>query len=252
MTPLRLVTATCAALLVLAFAGGPRWGLAAVCLAALVAVGELWLRALTGEAIPPLTRVGLATVAGLVSLPFLAIVLHVSGIPIAARWVAIGLAVLSGVLGAVVLFRERCGPSPADPRLPATVGAVAIPALLALVAGFGALQAYERLPHPPQPGYTSLALNGWATGIAGPVAIPARGVHVPVRVSSAGRPAATVPLRVRVGARLVSGRPLTVEPGVVRSVDVFVPAPPDGCLHRIEISLGATSTVFYGRGPAAC
>ena len=23
-------------------------------------------------------------------------------------------------------------------------------------------------------------------------------------------------------------------------------------LHRIEISLGAASTVFYGRGPAAC
>ena len=103
---------------------------------------------------------------------------------------------------------------------------------------------------PPPPGYTSLALNGWATDLTEPVAIPPRGVHVPVRVSSAGRPAVTEPLRVRVGARLVSGRPLAVTPETTRSVDVFVPAPPDGCLHRIEISLGATSTVFYGRGPA--
>jgi hypothetical protein len=33
------------------------------------------------------------------------------------------------------------------------------------------------------------------------------------------------------------------------SVAVHVPAPPDDCLHRIEISLGPASTVFYGRGP---
>ena len=36
------------------------------------------------------------------------------------------------------------------------------------------------------------------------------------------------------------------------SIAVHVPAPPDGCLHRIEISVGAASTVFYGRGPTAC
>jgi hypothetical protein len=40
--------------------------------------------------------------------------------------------------------------------------------------------------------------------------------------------------------------------GAIRSVVVHVPAPPDGCLHRIEISLGAASTVFYGRGPTGC
>ena len=252
MTTVRLLAATSAGLLALGFGHGVPALFAAVCLAVLVAVGELWLRALTGEAMPPVTRIGLATAAGLVSLPFVTIALHVAGIRIGSSSVTGALAVLVVVLGAVVLLRERSARPVADPRLPRTIAAVAIPALLALVAGFGSLQAYDRLPHPPQPGYTSLALNGWAAGVEGPVAIGARGVHVPVRVSSAGRPAVTEPLRVRVGARLVSGRPLTVRPDTTSSVDVFVPAPPDGCLHRIEISLGATSTVFYGRGPAAC
>nr|WP_221382386.1 hypothetical protein [Actinoplanes polyasparticus] len=249
MTTPRILAATYAALAVLGFAGGPPWVLTPLCLAALVALGELWLRALAGEAMPTVTRIGLATAAGLVSLPFLAITLHATGILIRPRALAVGLAVLATLLGVIVLLRERADGAPVDPRLPRTVAAVAIPGFLTLVAGFLALQAYDRLPHPPQPGYTSLALNGWAGDIDRPVAIPARGVHVPVRVSSAGRPAATEPLRVRVGSRLVSGRALAVVPGTTRSVDVFVPAPPGNCLHRIEISLGATSTVFYGHGP---
>ncbi|MCY1140025.1 hypothetical protein OWR29_18630 [Actinoplanes sp. Pm04-4] len=252
MTTPRLLAAAYAALAVLAFAPRLPWLFAAVCVAALVALGELWLRALAGEAMPAVTRIGLATASGLVSLPFLAITLHVTDILIRPRTVAIGLAVLVTVLGVVVLLRERASGAAIDPRLPRTLAAVAVPGLVTLVAGFLALQAYDRLPHPPEPGFTSLALNGWAAGIEGPVAIPARGVHVPVRVSSAGVPARTQPLRVRVGARLISGRPLAVAPDTTRSVDVFVPAPPGGCPQRIEISLGVTSTVFYGRGPGRC
>ncbi|MCO8270695.1 hypothetical protein M1L60_08790 [Actinoplanes sp. TRM 88003] len=249
MTTPRILAATYVALAVLAFADGPAWALTPLCLGALVALGELWLRALTGEAMPTVTRIGLAIAAGLVSLPFLAITLHATGILIRPRTVAIGLAVLATVLGVVVLLRERAHGAPVDARLPRTVAVVAASGALTLAVGFVALSAYDRLPHPPLPGYTSLALNGWAGDLRGPVTIPARGVHVPVRVSSAGLPAATQPLRVRVGARLVSGRPLAVTPDTTRSVDVFVPAPPDNCLHRVEISLGATSTVFYAQGP---
>ncbi|MBU2662594.1 hypothetical protein KOI35_03660 [Actinoplanes bogorensis] len=250
MTTVRLLAATYAALGLLAAGTHLPWLLAVVCLAALVAIGELWLRALTGEAMPPVARIGLAIASGLVSLPFVAITLHAAGVTIGTLSIAIGLAVLVTLLGGAVLVRERSGAAPADPRLPRMILAVGIPALLTLVAGFGSLQLYDRLPHPPPPGYTSLALNGWAAGIDRPVAIPARGVKVPVRISSAGLPAATEPLRVRMGARLVSGRTLAVAADATSSVDVFVPAPPDACLHRIEISLGASSTIFYGRGPA--
>ncbi|MBL7253964.1 hypothetical protein [Paractinoplanes lichenicola] len=252
MTTVRLVAAVYAALLLLAFVAGLPWLPAAVCLAALAAIGELWLRALTGEGMPPVHRIGLATAAGLVSLPLVTLTLHVGGIPIGPRSVAIGLAGLVTLLGAVVLVRERATGAAADPRLPRMIGAVVLPASLTLIAGFLALQAYDRLPHPPQPGYMSVALTGWAAEIDRPVAIPAHGLHVRLRVSSAGLPAATAPLRVRVGARLVAGRPLAVAPDATDAVEVFVPAPPDGCLHRIEISLGTTSTVFYGRGPAKC
>lgn len=250
MTTLRLIILAGAALAGLSLVDGLPWIFTGFCLVVLVALGELWLRALTGEAMPPVMRIGLATAAGLVSLPFVAIVLHVAGVGIGTHTVGAGLAVLITVLGAIVLLRERGERPPGDPRLPGAIAAVAIPGFLTLAGGFLTLQAYDRMPHPPQPGYRSLALAGWAGDIDRPVSIPARGVIVPVRVSSAGAPLATEPLRVRMGERLVSGRTLAVEPGITRSVDVFVPAPPDACLHRIEISLGATSTVFYGRGPA--
>ncbi|WP_127501702.1 hypothetical protein [Actinoplanes solisilvae] len=258
MTTPRLILLACAALIGLGLgdelagvlgAGRP-WVFAALCVVVLVAAGELWLRALAGEAMPPVLRIGLATAAGLVSLPFVAIVLHVAGVGIRARSIGAGLALVVTVLGAIVLLRERAGRPPGDPRLPGAIAAVTIPALLAVLTGFLTLSAYDRMPRPPEPGYTSLALNGWAGDIDGPLSIPARGVVVPLRVSRAGLPAAAEPLRVRVGARLVSGRALAVEPGVTRAFFVHVPAPPDSCLHRIEISLGVTSTVFYGRGPA--
>jgi hypothetical protein len=253
VTTPRLLGFVYLALLVLGLAGGRHWLFPVVCLAALLAVGELWLRALTGESVPAVARIGLATSAGLVSLPLVAIVLHLARVPIAADPLVLGLAALTTGLGAAALFRERSGRPAADPRLPGTVAAVAIPAVLALVVGGAAALAYVRLPHPPQPGYTSVALNGWAADIDRPVAIPARGLSVPIRVSSAGEPPATAPLRVRVGNRPAGPpRPVPIAADTTRSVEVYVPAPPDGCLHRIEISLGAASTVFYGRGPTAC
>ncbi|HET6481257.1 MAG TPA: hypothetical protein VFG35_14635 [Actinoplanes sp.] len=250
MTTPRLIALAGAALLLLGFGDGQPLAFSAFCLIALLALGELWLRTLTGEAMPPIMRIGLATAAGLVSLPVVAIVLHVSGVPIGPRTVGAGLAALLLVLGTLVLLRELGGRPLADPRLPRMIGAVVIPGLLTLSGGFLALRAYVQLPHPPEPGFTSLALNGWAADINRPVVIPAGGALVPVRVSSTGLPTRTEDLGVRVGERRVAGRALTVERDAVRSVDVLVPPPPDHCLHRIEISLGALSTVFYGRGPA--
>jgi hypothetical protein len=98
-----------------------------------------------------------------------------------------------------------------------------------------------------------VALGGWAAGIDHPVEIPAHGIEVPIRVSSAGEPEVVAPLSVRVGDRPAGPpRPMRIAADTTRGFRVRVPAPPDGCLHRIEIRLGAASTVFYGRGPAAC
>ncbi len=251
MSTLRLLGVICPALLVLFLGPGPAWLFPVFCLVALLALGELWLRATIAAPMPPVTRLGLATAAGLIALPFVAIVLHLIRVPIAAGPLVLGLAALTTGLGAVALLRERTGrlaPEPATGPL----AAAAIAAGLIAVIGAAAVFTYLRLPHPPQPGFTSVALNGWAAGIDRPVAFPARGLSVPIRVSSTGEPAGTTALRVRVGDRSVNARNLPIAADTTRSVEVFVPAPPDGCLHRIEISLGAASTVFYGRGPAAC
>jgi hypothetical protein len=180
----------------------------------------------------------------------IALVLHLTGVRIEAPTLAAGLAVLALLLGGVALLRERSGPPVADPDFPRTLGAIAISGVVALVVGGGATFAYVRMPHPPQPGYTSVALGGWAADIDRPVAFPPRGLEVPIRVSSAGEPDVVAPLSVRVGDRPAGPpRPVTISADSTRAVQVHVPAPPDGCLHRIEISLGAASTVFYGRGP---
>lgn len=250
MTTPRLLVAAYLTLLAPALSDHVPKAVQFACLAAVFAIGELWLRALVNETIAPLARFGVAAAAGLVSLPFAAIVLHLMRVPIASRPLAAALAVLATVLGAVSLLRERH--VPADPRAARTLVAIAVPAGLALVVAVAAVSVYAWLPHPPQPGFTSVALNGWAATIDGPVRVPARGVAVPIRVSSNGEPTATAALRVRVGDSTVDARPLQVDADTTRSVDVHVPAPPDGCLHRIEISVGPASTVFYGRGPARC
>ncbi|MFF5081326.1 hypothetical protein ACFY36_30130 [Actinoplanes sp. NPDC000266] len=249
MTTFRLLAAGSAGLLLLAFGSGLPVVFPLVLLAVLLVLGELWLRALAAETMPALARLGLATAAGLVSLPFTAIALHAAGVRIRAESITAGLAVMLLVVTVVVLIRERTGKVADDPRLARTALAVAIPGVLTLIVGVAAVQMYARMPHPPEPGYTSLALNGWAGDVTGPVRIPAGGLMLPLRVSSAGSPPAVAPLRVRVGERLVSARPLRIAADTTRAVEVFVPPPPaDGCLHRVEVSLGATSTVLYARG----
>ena len=235
---------------------GPRltWLYPALCLAVLVLTGELWLRVLVREPVEPVARLGLATAAGLVTLPLIALLLHVLSVRIEGRSLATGLAAMVTVLGACAIVRDRTMPAAApDPRPARTLAAAAVPVVLALAIGGSAVLAYQRLPHPPEPGYTSLALNGWAAEIRRPVTFPARGLEVPIRVSSAGRPPSTVPMRVQVGDRVFgAAEPVAIGADATRSVEVHVPAPPDGCLHLIKISLGEASTVFYGRGPAAC
>ena len=252
---LRLLAAAYAGLVILALAPAVPGLLPVVCGAVLLALGDLWLRALTGETVAPATRIGLAAMAGLVTLPLAAVALHVVGVPIRARALAAALAVLATGLGAVALVRARAFPADHAPRqlhLARPAVAVAVAGVLTAAVAVPAVLAYVRLQHPPLPGYTSLALGGWAAGIDRPVAIPARGLRVPIRISRAGDPSGTVPLRVRVGDRTVNARSVPVEAGATRSVEVYVPAPPGGCLHRIEISMGAASTVFYAHGPAGC
>jgi hypothetical protein len=249
-----------------------------LCLAVLLAIGELWLRALVREPLTPAARLGLATTAGLVSLPLVALVLHVVGVRIEGHWLAAGLAVLVTGLGGVAVKQTAptstpavgphtthpgnwVGPHPrhwvgrvnqagttTSQRLSTTL-AVGVPALLAILIGGTATVVYQRLPHPAEPGYTSLALSGWAAGIAHPVTFPAAGLEVPLEVSSAGEPSSTAHVLVRVGGRMIApGAPMTITAGT-RALRVHVPAPADGCLHAIRISLGPSSTVFYGRGP---
>jgi hypothetical protein len=220
-------------------------------------------------------RLGLSVVAGLISLPLTALVLYVMGLRIEGRGVAAGLAVLATVLGSYVFVcRPQVGAEPepqqshqshkphpghwvgrvehggtTKARRLSTIAAVGVPALLALLIGGAATVVYQRLPHPVEPGYTSLALAGWAAGIARPVAIPPAGLEVPLEVSSAGEPPQTADLQVRIGERAAGpGMPVAVAAGT-RALRVHIPAPADGCLHPIRISLGPASTVFYGRGP---
>lgn len=228
---------------------GQCWLMGVFLAVALPAIGELALRALIRSTLPALFRAGLGATTGLLSLPLVALVLHLLGVPIRSGSLAVGLSVLTAVLGGVALVRERSGRAGSDPRFARTLVAVAIPGSVALVVGMAATLAYVRLPHPPQPGFTSVALGGWAAGISRPVTITAPGVEVPIRVSSSGVPGAVVPLAVRIGD-FPAGPPVpvTIAPDSTHAIEVYVPAPRNACVHRIEISLGATGTVFYGRG----
>ncbi|MFI5893628.1 hypothetical protein ACIA5D_26330 [Actinoplanes sp. NPDC051513] len=251
MTTPRLAGAAALSLGALAFCTltlGQFWIMGVFLAVALFAAGELWLRALIRSTLPPLFRLGLGGTAGLISLPLVALALHLAGVPIRALPLTAGLAALTAGLGGVALVRERSGAAVADPRFARTLAAVAIPGVVALVVGFAATFAYVRMPHPPQPGFTSVALGGWAADISRPVTIPARGLDVPIRISTAGRPSAVETLAVRVGD-LPAGPPLRVAIAAdsTRAVQVHVPAPPKGCAQRVEITLGAASTAFYAR-----
>jgi hypothetical protein len=251
MTTPRLLGVAGLALCTLTFAW--TWLLSPLLLVALIVIGELWVRALTRETLPAAARIGLGVTTALISLPLVALVLHLAGVPIRSPSLTAGLAVLTAGLGGVALLRERSGRPVADPRFARTLAAVAVSGAVALVVGGTATFAYVRMPHPPPPGFTSVALGGWAAGIDHPVAIPARGLRVPLRVSSAGEPETIAPLAVLVGDRPAGApRPLRIAADATSAIEVLIPAPPDGCLHRIQISVGTASTVFYGRGPAAC
>jgi hypothetical protein len=269
-----LLAAVLPILAVLAFAPAVPVLSPVLCLVAVMAVGTLWIRALIREPLTPVARLGLSVVAGLISLPITALVLYVVGVRIEGRGLALGLAIVAVALGAYVIVARPSIvgsphlslPHPSSPhpghwvgpeehagttktRRLSTTAAVGVPALLALVIGGTATVVYQRLPHPAEPGYTSLALAGWAAGIARPVAIPPAGLEVPLEVSSAGEPGQTAALQVRIGRRPAGpATPVAISPGT-RPLRVHVPAPADGCLHPIRISLGTASTVFYGRGP---
>jgi hypothetical protein len=259
-----LLAAVLPILAVLAFAPAVPVLSPVLCLVAVMAVGTLWIRALIREPLTPVARLGLSVVAGLISLPMTALVLYVVGVRIEGRGLALGLAIVAVALGVyVIVARPSIVGSPhpghwvgpeehagtTKTRRLSTTAAVGVPALLALVIGGTATVVYQRLPHPAEPGYTSLALAGWAAGIAWPVAIPPAGLEVPLEVSSAGEPGQTAALQVRIGRRPAGpATPVAISPGT-RPLRVHVPAPADGCLHPIRISLGTASTVFYGRGP---
>ena len=298
MRTAHLLAVVCPILAVLAFAPAVPVLSPALCLVALLAIGELAVRALVREPLSAGARLGLAIAAGLISLPLMALILHVLGVRIEGRWLAAGLAVLTAGLGAGTWKQSpppaatpphprhwvggveqpgtttSAGPSttpapPAPPHpghwvgpveqrgtttspgssTPRTLLAVGVPAVLAILIGGTATVVYQRLPHPAEPGYTSVALGGWAAGIARPVAFPAAGLEVPLEVSSAGEQPIVAHVLVRVGGRVTGpGVPVPIADGT-RPIQVHVPAPPDGCLHAIRISIGPASTVFYGRGP---
>ena len=215
---------------------------------AVLALGDFWLRALVGSPVAGMTRLGLGLTLGLAGLPLVALVLHAGSVFIDARSLAAGLTALTLLVGGVALARGWT-----VPRHARTLAAVAVPGLVALVVGVACVRAYDELPHPPQPGYTSLALAGWAARIDRPVDFPAAGLTVPVRLSRSGEPSGTATFRVLIGDRPAGpDRAVTMAADHTRTIEVHVPAPPDGCPYRIEISLGPASTVFYGRGPGRC
>jgi hypothetical protein len=333
-------------------AGGQVWPSMPFCLVALVVTGELLVRALVGGApgpVPPgrsapglpAARAGFAVVAGLVTLPLVALVLHVLDMPVRRVPLGLGVAAVTTLAAAGALLRARFATPASRPEaaswpeaaarpgervepdqlaeskrpgglpaqrsggsgpgavsggtgrgaepvaeagaisagaIPAEVGtisagaisagagragaisagsvrigvAVVVPVALAVVIGGVAARAYLDAPRPEQPGYLSVALNGWAAGIDAPVTVPMRGLAVPVRVTSAGFATVTTMLRLWVDGRIVAAKPVTVAADTVRSLTVHVPAlPPDGCLRAVKISVGKMSAGFYARGPVA-
>jgi hypothetical protein len=271
-------------------AGGHPWLAVPLCLAATAATGALGTRLLPGITAGtgiPVVRGGLAAVAGLITWPLIALLLHAAGQPVRPVPLVIGCAALVTVLGAAAVVRDRrrtMRPKAARSGLPAqrrhaatalpapdersggdlsdgdvisqpprryvrTTAAVTIPVVLAVGVGGVTVRGYLNASRPAEPGYLSIALNGWAAAIDRPVTVPARGLVVPVRVTSAGLGTTTRLLRLRVGGQIVASRPMTVSADSVRSLTVYVPAlPADGCLRPVDISVGDTSTGFYARG----
>src|SRR5690348_10072238 len=116
---LRLVLCSYICLGLVLAAAGRAWLALPICLIALLAVGGLWLRALTGppsehglagpsdERGVPASRIGFAAVAGLVTLPLVALGLHAAGASVRPLPLVIGTAIVATVLGSTALVRER-------------------------------------------------------------------------------------------------------------------------------------------------
>ncbi|MEV4274849.1 hypothetical protein [Actinoplanes xinjiangensis] len=354
----RLLLVAYPALAAILPAAGRPWLTVPLCLTALAATGALWIRALPGlpaETGVPAARPGLAAAAGLITVPLVALLLHMTGHPVRPAPLVIACTALVTVLGAVALLRDHRavrragappglpaqrrhdtspgsaallpgadgaadplppgGEDPSDLRFPGgdggsgsrvsdadggsgplfsgadgasdaglpdarsgragsgragsgaasadadlpgagrgsarTTVAVTIPLVLAVGVGGPAVHRYLTAPHPAEPGYLSVALNGWAAAIDSPVTVPARGLVVPVRVTSAGLADTTSLLQLRVGGQVLASRPMTVAADSVRSLTVYVPAlPADGRLRTVAISVGGTSIGFHALGHA--
>ncbi len=281
-----LVTAYASLSILLPAAGLPWPLLLPACLLALLAIGELWVRAVTGrpaESGIPAVRAGLVVLTGLLTLPAVALLLYPLGARVTPIPLIAGSALLATVLAVIGLLRlyfgrHEPGGFDDEPGVPAqrvagqtpetswshrratalTAGAILLPIGLSLLVGGAAIRRVETAAHPILPGYLTVALNGWAAGITHPVAVPARGLAVPVRITSSGLPTRIEWLRLRVGGSVVATRQVTVMTGKVYALSVRVPPlPPDGCLRPIGISVGDAGTVFYakaqtGRGRTAC
>jgi hypothetical protein len=294
MTVLLLLVAYAGLAGIMPAAGRP-WPALPLCLIALVAIGGLWLRALAGPDSPddvriPFARMALAALAGLVTLPLVALALHAAGMPVRPMPLVTGGAVTATLLGAVAVLREslsRRSPVPvagalglpvqrtpvskvptgvvplgvvvspqarrghSGPSRLGTATAMAVPAALAIGIGGFAVRAYLTAPHPAEPGYLTVALAGWATKIEHPVAVPPRGLTVPVRVTSSGLDPVRTVLRLRVGERVLRAIPVTVAADTAQQMTVRVPAlPADGCLRAVTISVGRMSAGFYAHAAA--
>ncbi|GGM98989.1 hypothetical protein GCM10010109_03400 [Actinoplanes campanulatus] len=93
----------------LAAAGRP-WLAAPLCLVALYAIGELWIRALPGrpaETALPAVRAGLSAVSGLITLPLVALLLHLAGHQVRPVPLTVGGATTATLLAGAALLRER-------------------------------------------------------------------------------------------------------------------------------------------------
>ncbi|MBO3742764.1 hypothetical protein [Actinoplanes flavus] len=91
-------------------ADGRPWLAAPLCLAALYAIGELWIRALPGrpaETALPAVRAGLSAVSGLITLPLVALLLHLAGFPVRPVPLAVAAAATATLLAAAALLRDR-------------------------------------------------------------------------------------------------------------------------------------------------
>ncbi|MEV6342419.1 hypothetical protein [Actinoplanes sp. NPDC051851] len=239
---------------------GRLWIALPLSVAALLAVGDLWLVALPPP-VPSLPglRAALAALTGLMTLPLVALALYPFGVAVRPLPLAGGVAVVASCLAAASVpsrpssdfsgtpFVVSSAPFVVSSVAP-TIGAVVLPVIVALGIGGIAVHTYERLPHPAEPGYVTVALGDWAASLDRPLTVPAQGIYIPVRVTSAGLPATRARLRLWVGGAVVATRPLDLYADTVRTLTVRLPAlPADDALHPIDISVGAASTGFYAR-----